>query len=125
VKATWPLPASLQTSNKKDDILGMMMNQFSFVSNSATTGHKLQGKTVASILVYEWTYKFVNWAYVVLSRVKTVTGLFLRPGKGLDEDLSKHSVPEELIQMLNRFRECEPQCLTFEECEQSIGDDHV
>ena len=55
----------------------MKGRQFSVISNSCTTGHKLQGCTVSNILVNQWNYKG-NWAYVVLSQVKTMDGLFLR-----------------------------------------------
>ena len=44
--------------------------------NHATTGHKLQGKTVKSLVIAEWS-KVQNWACVVLSRVKILNGLFL------------------------------------------------
>jgi hypothetical protein len=46
------------------------------IVNHATTGHKLQGKTVKSLAIAEWS-KVKNWAYVVLSCVKTLSGLFL------------------------------------------------
>jgi hypothetical protein len=46
------------------------------IVNHATTGHKLQGTTVKSLVIAEWL-KVKNWAYVVLSRVKTLSGLFL------------------------------------------------
>ena len=49
---------------------------FSVVVNHATTGHKLQGKTVQSLVIAEWS-RVKNWAYVVISRVKTLDGLFL------------------------------------------------
>ena len=49
---------------------------FSVVVNHATTGHKLQGKTVESLVIAEWS-RVKNWAYVVISRVKTLNGLFL------------------------------------------------
>ena len=52
----------------------MKGNQFSLVSNTATTGHKLQGCTVDSIFVTDWRYDG-TWAYVVLSRVRTMKGL--------------------------------------------------
>jgi hypothetical protein len=54
------------------------------IVNNATTGHKLQGKTVTSLVIAEWS-KVKNWAYVVLSRVKTLKGLFLK--KPLPEDI--------------------------------------
>jgi hypothetical protein len=46
------------------------------IVNHATTGHKLQGKTVKALVIVEWS-RVKNWAYVVLSRVKTLSGLFL------------------------------------------------
>ena len=45
--------------------------------NHATTGHKLQGKTVKSLLIGEWTLKVKNWIYVVLSRVTEIVALYL------------------------------------------------
>jgi hypothetical protein len=52
------------------------LHQFPIVINHATTGHKLQGKSLNKLVVAEWS-KTKNWAYVVLSRVRTLDGLFL------------------------------------------------
>jgi hypothetical protein len=46
------------------------------IVNHGTTGHKLQGNTVKSVVIAEWS-NVKNWAYVVLSRVKTLCGIFL------------------------------------------------
>ena len=46
-------------------------------NNLATTGHKLQGQTKDTIVVSDLFYGS-NWMYVILSRVKTRNGLFLR-----------------------------------------------
>jgi hypothetical protein len=54
----------------------MEANQMPLVSNSATTGHKLQGYTAKELLVNNFNYA-THWAYVVLSRVRTMAGLFL------------------------------------------------
>ena len=52
---------------------------FAIIINHATTGHKLQGKSMDALVVAEWS-KTKNWAYVVLSRVRTLDGLyFLKP----------------------------------------------
>jgi len=67
--------------------------QHPVVSNCATTGHKLQGKTVENIMVLSWNYK-TNWPYVVLSRVKTMAGLWML--QALDTDICKYIVPKEL-----------------------------
>jgi hypothetical protein len=52
------------------------LTYFPILLNTATTGHKLQGKSVDILVVSEWS-KLANWAYVVLSRVRTLNGLFL------------------------------------------------
>ena len=49
---------------------------FPVVLNHATTGHKLQEKSLDAMVICEWS-GVKNWAYVVLSRVQTLKGLFL------------------------------------------------
>ena len=56
---------------------GIRITQFPVNSNIATTGHKLQGMTKDSLIVHSWNYSFSNWIYVVLSRVRTLSGLFM------------------------------------------------
>ena len=51
--------------------------QFPINSNIATTGHKLQGMSKDALIVNSWNYSFANWIYVVLSRVRTLSGLYL------------------------------------------------
>lgn len=53
------------------------VTHFSLVINYATTGHKLQGKSLDLLVIAEWS-KQENWAYVVLSRVRTLAGLYLK-----------------------------------------------
>jgi hypothetical protein len=48
-------------------VLFMKGFQFLFISNSATTGHKLQGCTLTELAVFEQYYG-QNWMHVVLSR---------------------------------------------------------
>ena len=45
-------------------------------SSDAITGHKLQGLTKDNIIVYSWN-KSTNWIYVVLARIRALSGLFL------------------------------------------------
>ncbi len=52
------------------------MNFLSVLLNHATTGHKLQGKSLDELVIAEWS-KVKNWAYVAISRVRTLAGLFL------------------------------------------------
>ena len=60
------------------------ITQILVISSDAITGHKLQGLTKDNLIVYSWN-KITEWIYVVLSRVKTLEGLFLvRPLKLTD-----------------------------------------
>ena len=80
----------------------MNATAFPLISNSCTTGHKLQGCTVDSMLVNDWFYG-ANWPYVVLSRVKTLDGLYFR--QKLSTDLKKYTKPKAMKDMLKVFRE--------------------
>ena len=52
------------------------IHQFGLLNNIATTGHKLQGMSKDRLIVTSWCFKS-NWVYVVLSRVRTLDGLYL------------------------------------------------
>jgi 6-pyruvoyl-tetrahydropterin synthase len=52
------------------------ITHFPLLLNTATTGHKLQGKSVDILIIAEW-HSAINWAYVVLSRQRLFDGLFL------------------------------------------------
>ena len=52
------------------------IEQLDVLSGSASTGHKLQGQSKDALIVVDWTYKIDNWIYVVLSRVRTMNGIF-------------------------------------------------
>ena len=75
------------------------MNQFQVLVNNATTGHKLQGRSLDSIFVSDWCH-VKNWAYVVISRVKTLKGLFLR--EPLDP-IADYSLDNQLLRMIQEF----------------------
>lgn len=53
--------------------------QFPVNTAVAITGHKLQGRTLENIIITSWPKNglFQNWEYTVLSRVKSIEGLFL------------------------------------------------
>ena len=79
----------------------MDLTQFPTVGNFATTGgHKLQGKSVNELVVAEWS-KVKNWAYVVLSRVRTLAGLFLEKPIPSDIDFSPNP---DYLEMMERLR---------------------
>ena len=63
--------------NKFFKLSKCIINQFPINNDLATTGHKLQGKTKKFLVVSELNYGTANWIYVVLSRVTTLSGLFL------------------------------------------------
>ena len=80
-KAKVPLPDSLQPGGvKQTHDIYMTGDQLPIISNNATTGHKLQGATVTSLLVHTAT-KVRNWTYVVLSRVREMQGSVFLYGK--------------------------------------------
>jgi hypothetical protein len=69
------------TSTRKQKLC-CKMNQIPANPNDATTGHKLQGTSKDITIVSSWptgglSLLFKNWEYVVLSRVHTLSGLYL------------------------------------------------
>ena len=87
---------------------GINMTQFPVNSNIATTGHKLQGMTKDSLIVHAWNYTFTNWIYVVLSRVRTLDGLYLC--EKLDET-KLFECDEDLLREEKRLAEIEARFL--------------
>ena len=76
--------------------------QFPIISNTATTGHKLQGYTAKALLCNAWYYGS-NWAYVVMSRVTTMKGLFMR--EKLSDSLAQFEMPARMKQMIQTFKD--------------------
>ena len=60
---------------------------------------------VDALFVHSWHYA-TNWVYVILSRVKTMKGLYLR--MKLSGDLKKYRLPGALTRMLQHFRDRAP-----------------
>ena len=84
------------------------IEQFGVFINNATTGHKLQGMSKDILVVTDYWYKTINWVYVVLSRVRTLKGLFFK--KPLDP--SKYFVNDPyLVEEEKRLLEIEKQAL--------------
>ncbi len=84
------------TSTRKQKLC-FKMNQNPANSNDATTGHKLQGMSKDIIIVSSWptgglSLIFKNWEYVVLSRVHTLSGLYLV--EPIDMDKSFNPSPQ-------------------------------
>ena len=79
---------------------GITFEYFPLVLNHATTGHKLQGKSMDQLVIAEWS-KVKNWAYVVLSRVRTLDGLYLL--EPIPDDIDFSPDPNYLA-MMERLR---------------------
>lgn len=81
--------------------------------NDATTGHKLQGISVNELIIVSWSFE-ENWIYGMLSRVRTLNGLFLL--KPLPKNsLGKFVVHPELKTFDSRMRELETHVIESRE----------
>jgi len=87
---------------------GATITQFPVNTNIATTGHKLQGMSKDKLIVVSWNYGIPNWVYVVLSRVRTLEGLYLCTPLDLKKQFK---VSEELLSYEKRLREKEERIL--------------
>ena len=74
----------LRSINKSGDMpthnnahIKVTVRQLPIILNDATTGHKLQGMSKNQIVVQAWDYRNYGWLYTVLSRVRTLSGLYL------------------------------------------------
>lgn len=79
----------------------MKATQLPVIVNNATTGHKLQGSSVDMLFIHNWSY-VMNWVYVMLSRVRTLDGLYAR--KQLSNNLKNYDVPDKLKRMIKQFQ---------------------
>ena len=69
----------------------LLMTQLPVNLNDATTGHKLQGMSLDSLIILSFLNKilralFKNWEYVVLLRMQTLSGFSIF--NKIDEDKS-------------------------------------
>ena len=88
---------SIRFPSNKKTLKGFKIFQFPVNLSLAVTGHKLQGMSRDLLIVTEITNRVPNWLYVVLSRVTTLTGLYLLHPleKSMFKPLSK-KITEEL-----------------------------
>ena len=101
---------------KEDDceMVKMKATQLPVISNQATTGYKLQGASINQLFVNNWNYT-TNWPYVVLSRLQSSEGLYLR--NKLSTDLTKYAMLWELQKMIQRLEKRAPTFWTQEQYE--------
>jgi hypothetical protein len=76
--ANYPKPEGLRSGGSKNEKIKMSAIQLPLISNNATTGHKLQGSSKDAIYIAKFTHHMRDWPCVMLSRVQTRRGLFLR-----------------------------------------------
>ena len=98
------MPLSILPGIQQRHYVRIALNYFPLVVNYATTGHKLQGQTKESLFVKELDYRR-NWLYVVLSRVKSLNGLFLQLPIDGRKDFRKDN---RLHSMMSRFKKLRP-----------------
>ena len=77
------------------------LTQFPINLATARTVHKLQGQSIKNIFISSWDVRG-NWIYVVLSRCKTRSGMFLR--SKLDYDKIKKGMDQKCIDFYKRWR---------------------
>ena len=100
-------------ASSKKIVFRCKMMQIPANSNDATTGHKLQGMSKDAMIVSSWptgslAAMFKNWEYVVLSRVRTLSGLYLV--KPIDMDKSFQPSPQ-LASYMDKIRKFEKDML--------------
>jgi hypothetical protein len=94
---------------------GITFFHFPILLNHATTGHKLQGKSLEALIIAEWS-RVKNWAYVVLSRVRSLAGIYLM--KPLPEDID-FTPDEQYLAMMKRLRKSK-LCSAKDECVEKL-----
>jgi hypothetical protein len=102
----YPLPIEFQSGRKTRFKLRMKARQVPMVSNSATTGHKLQGASKDNLYIPFWHYGTPNWPYVMISRVRTRHGLYI--GERLDPD-KNYELDSRITRMLQKFEMLVPE----------------
>jgi hypothetical protein len=109
-----PTPSIFQSTsqhNEREKIETQVL-QFPIFTSYASTGHKLQGTGVDCLFVNKWSYRR-NWAYVILSRVKQLSGLLLR--EKLKYHVSKFKIPGGLVLLLEFLRWFIPIDIDYDE----------
>lgn len=103
-KASVPFPDTMQVGGTPTKhTLDMQGIQLPIICNNATTGHKLQGATIEKLFVH-CNSRVQNWMYVVLARVKTQYGLYLRSPLSKKHLAQYNKIPESLKEMVAFFQ---------------------
>lgn len=112
-----PNDLTVEKQQMKCNLLQLPVN-----ASDAITGHKLQGLTKDRLIVYSWN-KSTNWIYVVLSRVRTLSGLYLVQSLSM-KDIKPPS--QDYLAFLGRMKDLQQNELdrfhSFESDSNSIDD---
>lgn len=99
----------LYLSDDKVQRNAIRVTQFPCVLSLVVTGHKVQGKTLDNIILGSISkihqYGKTGWLYVVLSRVKTLSGFFIMVK--LCSDMKKFKPRYDVLDEMNRLRDLE------------------
>ena len=103
VTITLLVPRQIQTNVADRKKKRIQCQQIPLLISNASTGYSLQGMGVDQLFLYEWQYPtnwfYLGWLYLVLSRVKSRKGLFLRKALTNDTELYKpHPTVSEMLQ---------------------------
>ena len=101
LSAVIDFPLTTKSNGFRIKLGNVKVTQLPVNCNIATTGHKLQGMSLDDLVVNSWAYRFENWVYVVLSRVRTRAGLSLNTKLDLKKSFK---VPEKLLSFEKRMR---------------------
>ena len=101
-----PARHSCEATLSKDFKRTFSYKQIGCVLSYGATGNSVQGRTMDSVLVANWSkHKYGNtgWLYVVISRVRTISSLFLM--SKLPTDMTKFKVRAQVKQEMDRLEE--------------------
>lgn len=99
---------------KNNSTFSVSLTQFPCTLANIITGHKIQGQSLNSIILGTLSkihqYGNTGWIYVVLSRVRTLSGLFLLVK--LCTDVKKYKPRLSVMREMKRLRAIESQTLS-------------
>lgn len=108
------VPAKFSSNQKiKGNCISISTCQFPCVSALVLTGHRVQGQTMNSIILGDISNSYKKgeqgWLYVLLSRVRTLSGLFTL--FKLDLDLSAYKPRKDIMKEMARLEDIETETL--------------
>jgi hypothetical protein len=87
--------------------IDLKANVFPVLINHATTGHKLQGKTIWNLIVSSWSNS-KNWPYVAISHVRIHNSLFLCKPLNPSKDYSYDNCLKTMMEKMKKKAPLDP-----------------